>query len=122
MEAEEQEKGNEGTESQLHPLVQPFAEPARNYFLTMDNFYDKWDDATSDRFKEDIVEYCRETTKDYLLSVIELADGYEAILKRAQSLTSTCAGFGKFLSIIDIEVIAERQMSRWFFNRDDQRW
>ena len=118
---EEQNNGNEGTESQLHPLIQQFVEPSRNYFQTMGNFSDKWDDSTSDRFKEEIVECCRETTYDFLCSAISLTVGYEQILRQAQSLTEWNAGLGKFLSIIDLEMLAERQMSRWFFKRDDQR-
>lgn len=119
---EEQNNSNEGAESQLHPLIQQFVEPSRNYFQTMDNFSDKWDDSTSDRFREEVVDYCRKTTYDFLCSVISLTDGYEQILQQAQSLTEWNAGFGKFLSIIDLEMLAERQMSRWIFKRDDQRW
>jgi len=119
---EEQKQENGGAESQLHPLVQQFADPVRNYFLTMNDFSDKWDDATSDRFKEEVVDHCRKTTYDFLCSVIALTDGYENILQQAQSLTKWNAGFGRFLSIIDIEMLAERQMSRLIFKRDDQRW
>ena len=54
--------------------------------------------------------------------MVSLTNGYEAILKEAQSLLDWKAGFGGFLSIIDIEMLAERQTSRWLFNRDDQRW
>ena len=124
METKEQQKGTEGTngtEEQLHPLVMSFAEPTRNYFLTMGDFSDKWDDSAADHFREDVVECCRNTTRDFLYSVVALTKGYEQILQRAMALTKWSAGFGGALSILDIEMLAERQMSRLIFKRDDQR-
>ncbi|MDP0530675.1 hypothetical protein NLB58_02135 [Porphyromonas gingivalis] len=117
-----QENKEKGVDYQLHPLIQQFVDPSRIYFQTMDNFSDKWDDSASECFRDEVVDYCRKTTYDFLCSVISLTNGYEQILRQAQNLTEWDAGFGKFLSIIDLEVLAERQVSRWIFKRDDQRW
>ena len=122
MENEEQHNEMENAESQLHPLIEQFVEPSKAYFDKMDNFSGQWDDAASDQFKDEVVERCRKTTYNYLKSLVSLTNGYEAILQEAQSLLDWKAGFGGFLSIIDIEMLAERQTSRWLFNRDDQRW
>lgn len=122
MENEEQHNEMENAESQLHPLIEQFVEPTKVYYDKMDNFSDQWDDVASDRFKDEIVDHCRKTTFSFIKSMVSLTNGYEAILKEAQSLLDWKAGFGGFLSIIDIEMLAERQTSRWLFNRDDQRW
>ncbi len=122
MENEVQHNEMENAEPQLHPLIEQFVEPSKAYFQKMDNFSDQWDDAASDRFKNEVVERCRKTTYNYLKDMVTLTNGYEAILQEAQSLLDWKAGFGGFLSILDIEMLAERQTSRWLFNRDDQRW
>lgn len=121
MEKEEQQMTAEEAQSKLHPLIEQFVESSKAYFQKMDNFSDQWDDAASDRFKDEVVERCRKTTYDFLKGMVSLTNGYEAILQEAQKLLDWKAGFGGWLSIIDIEMLAERQTSRWLFGRDDQR-
>lgn len=106
----------------LHPLLELYVEPAQQFFSVMDHFSSQWDDAASDSFKDEVVNRCRKETLDYLHALVSLTNGYEQILRQAQSLTDWKAGFGGWLSIIDIEMLAQRQVSRWLFNRDDQRW
>ena len=119
---DEQQITAEEARSKLHPLIGQFVEPSMAYFKKMDNFSDSWDDTASDQFKNEVVERCRKTTYNYLRDMVSLTSGYEAIHQEAQKLLDWKAGFGGFLSIIDIEMLAERQTSRWLFGRDDQRW
>lgn len=116
-----EESGQDNANS-LHPLLELYVEPTQQFFSTMDNFSDSWNDIASERFKDEVVNQCRKETIDYLHSLVALTNGYEAILKEAQNLLDWKAGFGGFLSFNDIEILAERQVSRWLFNRDDQRW
>lgn len=88
----------------------------------MDNFSDKWDDASSAHFKEEVVEHSRRVSYDYIHSVLNLANNYEYLLQQAQSLLGWKAGFGGWLSITDIAMLVDRQTSRFCFGRDDQRW
>lgn len=122
MENEKQQTAAEEAQPKTHPLIEQFIEPTRDYFAKMSDFSDQWDDAASDRFKDTVVNHCRKTTWEFIQSLATLTNGYEQILQQAQSLLDWKAGFGGFLSIIDIEMLAERQVSRWLFNRDDQRW
>ena len=108
--------------SRLHPLLELYVEPAQQFFSVMESFSDSWNDIASDRFKDEVVNRCRKETLDYLHALVSLTNGYEQILQQAQSLTDWKAGFGGRLSIIDIQMLAQRQVSRWLFNRDDQRW
>ena len=116
-----EESGQDNANS-LHPLLELYVEPTQQFFSTMDNFSDSWNDIASERFKDEVVNQYRKETIDYLHSLVALTNGYEAILKEAQNLLDWKAGFGGFLSFNDIEILAERQVSRWLFNRDDQRW
>lgn len=122
MENEKQQTTTGEAQPTMHPLIKQFIEPTRVYFEKMNDFSDQWDDAASDRFKDTVVNHCRKTTWEFIQSLAALTDGYEQILQQAKSLLDCKAGFGGFLSIIDIEMLAERQVSRWLFNRDDQRW
>lgn len=121
MENEEQHNEMEKAEPHLHPLIEQFVEPSKAYFQKMDNFSDQWDDAASERFKDEVVDCCRKTTYDFLKSMVTLTNGYEAILQEAQKLLDWKAGFGGWLSITDIAMLVDRQTSRLLFGRDDNR-
>lgn len=125
MEMEEQQNNIEesgGMDVQFHPLVDGLMVPSKAYFDKMDHFSHQWDDVASDQFKEEVVERCRKTSLNFLKATVSLTDGYEQLLQEAQSLLKCTAGFGRALSIIDLEMLADRQLSRWLFGRDDQRW
>lgn len=121
MENEEQQMTAEEAQSELHPLIEQFVEPSKAYFQKMDNFSDQWDDAASALFKDEVVERCRKTTINFMKDIVTLTNGYEAILQEAKKLLDWKAGFGGWISILDIEMLAERQTSRLLFGRDDQR-
>lgn len=106
----------------LPPIIELFREPSIKFFQVMDNFSDKWDDASSAHFKEEVVEHSRRVSYDYIHSVLNLANNYEYLLQQAQSLLGWKAGFGGWLSITDIAMLVDRQTSRFCFGRDDQRW
>jgi hypothetical protein len=106
----------------LPPIVDIFQEPSAKFFQVMDNFSEKWDDASSARFKDEVVQHARTVSIDFIRSVLNMANSYEQLLQAAQSLLSTTAGSGGWLSFNDIGMLAERQVSRWLFNCDDYRW
>ena len=114
-------QGENQAEPTLPPVVELFREPASKFFLAMSDYSDKWDDASSARFKEEVVEHARKVSYDYIRSILNLANNYDYLLQQAQGLLSWKAGFGGFLSITDIAMLVDRQTSRVCFGRDDQR-
>jgi len=105
----------------INPLVDPFHDSTYYFFQELNKVREVWDDATSESFRHEVTEYSRNITKEYVLGVLDLYNKYTAILEEAEKLKSPTAGFGGWLSLLDLKVIAERGVSRLFFNRDDHR-
>ena len=97
------------------------AEAMYPYFCTVSSIYDKWDDSAADSFSEGPVERTRKVSKRYMQSLIKLERGYPMILQEAEKLTNWNAGLGGFLSILDIGMLIDRQISRNLFGHDDFR-
>lgn len=111
----------EDKDPKVNPLVDPFLDTTQQYFSDLDSVSNVWDDSVSDSFQHEITEYSRNKTKEYLESIIDIYTSYQHLLEAAENLKKWEAGFGGRLSLLDIGMLAERQMSRLFFNRDDQR-
>jgi len=106
----------------INPLVDPFHEPCFVFFKELDKVEDMWNDSASNSFRHEVTEYSRKTTKEYLEAVNNIFESYSAILSEAQKLKKWNAGFGQWMSFLDLSVVAERGISRLFFNRDDHRF
>lgn len=123
MEENTQDVQNENqVEPELPPVVKDFTEPTRKFFYSMDNFSDKWDDASSAHFKDEVVNHSRKVTYDYILSVLQLVNEYDFLLQQAERLLDWNAGFGSRLSLMDIGMLVQRQSSRLLLGRDYHRW
>lgn len=102
-------------------FAKELAEAMYPYFLTVSSIYDKWDDSSADRFNEGPVARTRKISERYMKSLINLERGYPMILEEAGKLTNWNAGLGGFLSILDIGMLIDRQISRNLFGHDDFR-
>ncbi len=116
-----EENNKDGVES-INPLIDPLILPARVFFEELDSIENVWNDKVSDSFRHEVTEYSRTITREYLEALISFYNAYEVIIEEANKLTSPTAGMGGWLSLLDISVIAERGVSRLFFNRDDHRF
>ncbi len=105
----------------INPLVDPFHDSTHYFFQELDNVGEVWNDAASDSFRHEVTEHSRNITKDYVMGVLEIYERYTAILEEAQKLTKWNAGLGGWMSWVDLTMVAERAVSRLFFNRDDHR-
>ena len=105
----------------INPLADPVTESMYELFLELNKVEEVWNDSVSDSFRHEVTEHTKETSKEYVIAIIQLYERYLQILEQAKQLTNTTAGFGGWLSFLDLQVIAERGVSRLFFNRDDQR-
>lgn len=112
----------ENKEVKNNPLIDPFWDTAQQFFDDLYSVSEVWDDSASDSFRFEITEHSRQKTEDYLNSVNEVYTYYNILLESTDQLTNWEAGFGGKLSLLDIGMLAERQMSRLLFNRDDQRF
>ena len=116
-----QQTADRKTES-INPLVDLFQDACYDYFQELDKVAEVWNDAASDSFRHEVTEHSRKVTKEYLMGVVEIYHRYTVILEEAEKLTKWNAGFGGWMSFLDLSMVAERGISRLFFNRDDHRF
>jgi hypothetical protein len=105
----------------INPLVDLFHDSTYYFFQELNKVGEVWNDAASDSFRHEVTEHSRKITGDYLMAVCEIYGRYSAILEEAQKLTKWNAGLGGWMSFLDLSMVAERGVSRLFFNRDDHR-
>ncbi|MBS9783538.1 MAG: hypothetical protein KGV46_03190 [Pasteurella sp.] len=116
------EENNNEELGTINPLVDPFLLPTKAFFEELKSVGDVWSDTVSDSFRYEVTEYSEEVVREYLEALISIYNAYETIVAEAENLTSPTAGMGGWLSLLDISMIAERGVSRLFFNRDDHRF
>ena len=96
----------------------PLAEAAYPYFQNT-YIFDRWNDYAAECFNENAIDHNRKVFADYMKALINLEKGYTVIYQEAVKLTQWDAGMGGFLSILDIGMLLERQISRNIFGHDD---
>jgi len=106
----------------INPLVDLFHDSTYYFFQELSKVSDEWDDAASESFRHEVTVHSQNITKEYLESVLDIYNKYTVILQEAEKLTKWNAGFGGWMSFLDLSMVVERGVSRLFFNRDDHRF
>jgi len=105
----------------INPLVDPFHDSCYYFFQELNKVSEVWDDAASESFRHEVTVHSQNITKNYVEGVLDIYEKYSVILEQAQKLTKWNAGFGGWMSFLDLSMVVERGVSRLFFNRDDHR-
>lgn len=114
---------NSNSNADFHPILRPFVPSVADLVAAFGNIDDMWQDKMAEIFKSEIVKRWKKDTKDYMISLMNLAKTYESALEVGKELLADKGDFnGGWINIYQLEMIVKRKISRWFTGRDDFRF